>query len=381
MKILILHSSSDLYGAGKILLITVAAIQEAGHTPIVIVSEPGPLSDQLQQNNVDVKFIKLGILRRKYKSIPGIWNRIKTLYKAHRSIRKIIFEEEIDLLYSNTTAVLVGALVARSSGIRHIWHIHEIIQKPKILASFLGKIVNRYSHKVIVVSNAVLDHWKQWVNHEKITCIHNGINYSPYVSVSNESNTLKDHLLPENANLLVGMIGRVHHWKGQDYFLEIASHLLKMKFSVHFIMVGDVFPGNEYLYEKLNHIKEEKELKNHVTDLGYRTDIPALLQSFDLFVLPSVQPDPFPTVILEAMASAKMVAATAHGGALEMITDGADGVLIPWNNAEVAAEKISIYLQNPALRKAIGNAAQSKVMDHFSENAFKKRLMDVILNT
>jgi glycosyltransferase involved in cell wall biosynthesis len=51
------------------------------------------------------------------------------------------------------------------------------------------------------------------------------------------------------------MIGRVHHWKGQDYFLQIAGELIKTHPDLQFIMVGDAFPGNEYLYEEYQPFK------------------------------------------------------------------------------------------------------------------------------
>lgn len=376
MRVLLLHSSSDLYGAGKILLVVTEILQQAGHRPIVVLSGTGPLADALQAQGVQVHLIPLGILRRKYANLSGIWNRLQTLRKAYQSLKQLIQEEKIDLLYTNTTAVLVGAWVQRKLGIKHVWHIHEILPQAW-LSRFLGYWIQRTSDAVIVVSDAVAKHWQDYIQPEKIHRIYNGIDYTPYTTINN-SNPLRSQLLPAGKNLLVGMIGRVHHWKGQDYFLEIASHLNKQYPNLHFVMVGDAFPGNEYLYERLHQLKEANQLQKLVTDLGYRTDIPDILQALDVFILPSIAPDPFPTVLLEAMASGKPVVATAHGGATEMIEPNQSGMLIPWNDAATAANMMMSLLNDASTRTSMGQAARNRVIKTFSKEAFRIALLKTL---
>src|ERR1035437_9522331 len=103
MKILVLHGTSDLYGSGKILLTVVQALISNNHSVILLLSEEGPLSDAMKSSGVDVRIIRLGILRKKYFSLGGLFNRIKVLKQAYSSIKKIIQENKIDLVYSNTT--------------------------------------------------------------------------------------------------------------------------------------------------------------------------------------------------------------------------------------------------------------------------------------
>ena len=66
MRILFLHSSSDMYGASKILLIILEMLKKNGHKPLVVLSEDGLLSQALKKEHIEVRFIKLGIIRRKY---------------------------------------------------------------------------------------------------------------------------------------------------------------------------------------------------------------------------------------------------------------------------------------------------------------------------
>jgi glycosyltransferase involved in cell wall biosynthesis len=95
----------------------------------------------------------------------------------------------------------------------------------------------------------------------------------------------------------------------------------------------------------------------------------------DIFVLPSILPDPFPTVVLEAMAAGCAVVATNHGGATEMIESGKEGLLIPWNDAKAAATIMKPIIENAAQRKAMGAAAAKKVRAQFSVASFEKRML------
>ncbi len=375
MNILILHGSSDLYGASKILLVTVRTLIKKGHKPLIVLTENGPLADCLLDLGAEVMFIRLGILRRKYKSIPGIINRLQVIKQAYAEIKQLIVNRNIQLVYSNTTAVLAGAFAARSMGVKHVWHVHEIIEQPKWMYRFLGHMLNRYSYKVIVVSAAVQKSWSKYVLPEKIELIYNGINYNPYLLPSDK---LRKELSIDHDTVIIGMIGRVHYWKGQEYFLQIAAVIAKHYPKVHFVMIGDAFPGYEYLYEQLSTLIHQESIGHLVSDLGYRTDVAELLQGFDILVLPSTLPDPFPTVVLEAMASAKPVAATAHGGALEMVDDTITGSWIPVNDVSKAASVIGNLVGNKTLRIQMGEAARKKVLEQYSSEAFENKMLNVL---
>jgi len=96
----------------------------------------------------------------------------------------------------------------------------------------------------------------------------------------------------------------------------------------------------------------------------------------DLLVVSSIQPDSFPTVILEAMQYGLPVAATAQGGALEMVKENETGILIPLDNAAVAAEKINAILP-ASTRHQMGAAGKERVATYFSQATFEKNITAV----
>ncbi|MEX2511828.1 MAG: glycosyltransferase family 4 protein [Cyclobacteriaceae bacterium] len=373
-NILMLHGSSDLYGASKIFLVTAQLLKEEGHGVTVILSEDGPLVGALKDLGIHVKLLRLGIIRRKYFNLKGLLNRAKVMRNAIKTLKKLATEEGITHIYSNTAAVWVGAFVAKGLNLRHIWHLHEIILKPSWFGWAMGKMINRFAHKVIVVSEAVQNHWSRFVSEEKLALIYNGINYKPYLC--GHDHLRKTMGIPAEA-LVIGMIGRVNSWKGQEYFLEISEELNKKFLNLYFILVGDPYPGDERLYEGLELNILKKKFNHKIYNLGFRSDIPRVLATMDIFILPSILPDPFPTVVLEAMASQKPIVATAHGGALEMISDGVTGVHIPWNAPEEAARKMEPLVEDENFRLKMGIKAKESVLNNFSLPSFREKILTV----
>src|SRR5690606_7756114 len=367
-RILMLHSSSDLYGASNIFSINAMILKDIGHHVHVVQSEEGPLPVQLRNEGLPVSIIRLGILRRKYFSPGGLVNRIRVLKEAYKAVAKIVEEDQINHIYSNTTAVLVGAWIAGRQQIFHTWHIHAIIARPKWLAFLLGKIVARTSGQIIVVSEAVKSFWSRYISPEKLKVVYNGIDYGAYLEAEK---LLRKELAISDEYLLIGMVGRVSPWKGQSYFLDIAKELCRSYSHLVFIIVGDTFPGNEHLYDKMLEQVKRNGLENRVHTVGFRSDVPAILAALDVFVLPSTLPDPLPTVILEAMASGKPVVATAHGGAREMVSQNETGYLIPWDNAPEAANQMIPLIEEERLRTEMGKKGRERVLQHFSLESFR----------
>jgi len=98
---------------------------------------------------------------------------------------------------------------------------------------------------------------------------------------------------------------------------------------------------------------------------GYRSDAPALLRAFDLFVLPSRR-EGISNTILEAMATAKPVLATAVGGSPEIVVDGATGRLVPRGDAAAMADMLMAYADDPELAAAHGQAGLARIVERFS---------------
>ena len=380
MHILFLHSSSDLYGASKIFLQTAQILKAQGHTCHVVVSANGPLVDKLKQDNIPVTVINLGIIRRKYFTLLGILNRFSKWQKANDLLNKYIQQNNIELVYANTTAVLLGAYIAHKNKIKHVWHVHEIIEKPKFLFLAIQWIMKRYTSTIICVSKAVQNHWSKYAPSllSKMQVIYNGI--GP-VEKSTEASFRTQYQIPEDA-IVIGMAGRVHYWKGQQYFLQIAEQLLKPSTEsnqtkpLYFIITGDAFPGYEYLVAETNDFIKKNNLGGRIFYTGFEDKMDKFYSSIDLLILPSQLPDPLPTVVLEAMQYGIPVAATAQGGVLEMIAENETGIFIPINNVQAAADKI-FELIHSNHRNNMRMHSIERVEKYFSASSFENQITTI----
>jgi glycosyltransferase involved in cell wall biosynthesis len=95
-------------------------------------------------------------------------------------------------------------------------------------------------------------------------------------------------------------------------------------------------------------------------------------------LLPSLLPDPLPTVVLEAMAAGKPVIATRQGGALDMIKEGETGLFIPINHPKEATRIIRTLLNDTNQIQQMNLNARKRASDHFSLERFNTEISRII---
>jgi glycosyltransferase involved in cell wall biosynthesis len=381
MNILVLHVVSDMYGSSKVLLQAVQALKARGHKVCVVVSENGPLTDALALEGIETKIIRLGILRRRYFNFFGIINRALVLSRAFFALKKLCKQNQIDIIYTNTAPVIIGGILSKFSGIKNVWHLHEILEPSSFMHRFFGWLINATAQKVIVVSDAVYNNWAGPIDASKMVKVYNGFEASGVNDSANDnaSASLRDQLNLNDNTVLVGMVGRVNLIKGQFYFIQIAAAAKVAGLNCHFVMIGDAYKGYEYLYPQLESQIAELGLQNSITNLYYQPNAVSLIQQLDIFVLPSIKPDSFPVVILEAMAAGKPIIATNQGGAQEQIDDCVTGFLVPINDATIAAQKLGVLVNNPDMCTRMGQAGAKKLQEQFSLATFNKNIVDQIV--
>ena len=370
-NILYIHSGAELYGADQILLKIVTNIDKKKYRPIVLLPNDGPLVEMLKRNEIETRIIDYPIVRRKFFTPKGIISYIKGFKKSCKDIIEVVKQENIDIIHNNTIAVLEGAYIKKKTGKKLIIHIHEMIEKPKIVAKFLYKYSLKNADKVIVVSNAVKQHIESLVSNKKknIEVLHNGIEIDLF-SKNNDYKSLYDEFCIPRDSIVVGMIGRINAIKGQNDFVNAMSKIIKEKNNVYGLIVGDAFPGQEWRVDELNKTIEELNLKEKIIYTGFRKDIKEIQNLLDIYVLPSIKKDSFPTVVLEAMASSSPIVAYRCGGVEEMVKDNENGYLIEIGNKEELSNKIQFLINNKEIRKKMSEKSFEIVNKEFTIDRF-----------
>lgn len=176
--------------------------------------------------------------------------------------------------------------------------------------------------------------------------------------------------------LLIGLVGRLQPWKGQDRLVRSAALLRQRGHEVHVLLVGgdswELAP--EYATE-LPRLIAELGMDEHVTMTGEVADAGPYIELMDVLVNAS-DPEPFGIVLLEAMAREVAVVAVDRGGPREIIQDGLSGVLARSGEPSALADAIEPLLASTELRARIAAAGYERFLAEFTEEAMCRRFAD-----
>ena len=373
-KILLLHSSNDMYGASRIVLQVIDILIKAKYEVHIILPYNGVLNKIITDKGASCSTYNLGVFRKKYLNLKGLYNRFLKIKKAKNHISNYIDKHHIDLLYTSTSVIISGGLAAKKKGIPNICHIHEIPSGNKLYEIFIGFFMRYFSTKIIVVSNSVAKHWRSYLKKHQLFKVYNGIIF-PLIKTLNNTKRKTDQ------NITVTSIGRLVPGKGHKYFVEVAKELLKLNNQYKFLIVGDTFTGYESYEEELKKLVTQNDLNQTIHFLGYRTDIEAILSKSDLVFHSSIAPDSLPTVLFEAIKMRVPVAATELAGAVEILDNGNCGLFVPHSNPKKAADMINNYYKDDKLKTSNTKKAIEHSNKHFSPSQFNKNILNLFKTT
>lgn len=270
--------------------------------------------------------------------------------------------------HSSNDGWLAG-LAARLAGARLIRSRHIEVDYPSRLWS--GFAFRTLPHHVITTSQRIADRLvaELGVPRERVSCVATGVDLERFDPATKA--TLRRELGLADDVALVGMISVLRSWKGHATLLEAAKLLLADgKRKVHIAIAGEgtmrvVLPDQI----------QQAGLADHVTLLGHRTDVPNILASLDVLVLPSYAHEGIPQIILQAQAMARPLVATRIGGIPEVVEDGVTGLLVEPRDAGALAAKIRAIMDDPALAQRLGSAGRKQIETRYSLDAMGARLL------
>lgn len=368
-KIAFFHQSAELYGSDRVLLDLVRGLDTRRFQPIVLLPGDGPLAGYLAEAGVRVHIIPMLTVNRGMMSLRGIaglpFRLLRTLYFTS----KVLNDENVDIVHSNTLAVLSGALWAKLQRKPHLWHVHEIIVRPRLVSLIYAYLLAWLSDCIVCNSeasrNALVTRNPALGDRSKVVL--NGIGLPLAEPSMNVVDLLRNEYAPEPGTILVALVGRINRWKGQPLLVEAAGRLWQEGYHhVRYLIVGDTPLGQEHFAESLRQTIADSPACSHIHLLGFRDDVPVVWKACDIAVIPSTEPEPFGMVSIEAMALHKPVLAAGHGGLAEIVEDGVSGLLFRPNDVDDLVAKLRSLIDDPQSRRRLGEAACRRVTQHFS---------------
>src|ERR1043166_3577713 len=198
----------------------------------------------------------------------------------------------------------------------------------------------------------------------KIHRIYNGIDLERFPS---SASTERGGYSSPKATPRIVSVGRLVAFKGFDDLINACGELSRRKIDFVCDIIGDG-PLRETLQAKVRQL----DLASRVNLLGSLSQDAVLkkLEAADIFALASTTDaqgatDVFPTVILEAMASARPVVSTRLAGIPELVVDGQTGTLVAPGDSNALAQALEQFLRDPELRLRFGKAGRARIEQHF----------------
>ncbi len=305
----------------------------------------------------DVTVIEIG---KKDGKDPGAYGRV---WRALRELRPAI-------VHTRNLPALDMLAVAKAAGVRRLVHgehgldvveLDGANRKYNALRRLSRLVVDRY----VTVSQELAGWLKRdiGVPEGRVTPIYNGVDTARFYPPQSHGRVLPEGFAPPGS-FVVGTIGRLEQVKDQPTLVAAFCRLLAerpdLRDRLRLAVVGD--GGLRGEIERMLAAQGASEL---VWLPGYRSDAAELMRSFDAFVLPS-QREGISNTILEAMATARPVIATAVGGSPEIVVDGVTGFLVPRGDAGAMAARLQDYVDQPGLAAAHGQAGLARVQESFS---------------
>lgn len=283
--------------------------------------------------------------------------------------------EQPDIVHVNDLYDFLPAIAARLRSIPVVYHLRMI--KPGLLKRTFAWLVPMVAPVSISVSDAVRrNYFPIRISNHRAEVVHDLGNASlrERTDVDFRTAAHRPSGLPEGGRLVL-MVGRVEPWKGQHVFLEAIRRLPAEVRERHvFAIVGGSVPRSETYFDVI--ASDAKTLGIHM--LGQRNDVPQLMLAADISVHCSVEPDPFPGVVVESLLAGAATIGADAGGVPELI-DGPDvGILVPPEDPSALECELRTLLTAPVSpRERFGWRARRRAFDLVEPRRIDQQIADI----
>lgn len=362
----LLHITGDsrFGGAGRI-IVRLGETAKAQGWKVDVLTTDAVFEEVLNHHGLGV--VNLDVIRRE---IRPFWDFVGLI-----RLCSFLRNERYEIVHTHTSkAGFVGRIAARLAGVPVIVHtlhgfaFHErSVFCARLFYSALERIAARSCDRIVSVSEFHRD-WAldlRICDSSKIYTISNGIADLP--ECRTPPSEIRRRLDVRNGDLFILTMSRLAPDKGLRYLLDAAALLLKHTFSFRIIIAGDG-PARKLLEE----CSRQLRVTDHVTFLGFRTDISDLLAAADLVVLPSLR-EGLSITLLEAMAAGKSIVATNIGSHRELAAQAEMAYLVPPADAPALCEAILRVAHDRALMTQLGRAARHLFETRYTEERMLTR--------
>ena len=286
------------------------------------------------------------------------------LFSLHK-IHKFIVKNRIQLIHAHNAAPLIyagfGRLFLKKRPLILYTEHNQIYSASNLSRRKFKYYINYADHIVAISRNLQNELEKTYKVRCPITLIYNGIDGTRFLDTS--LSTVRRELGIAEEKTVFGCGVVLSTQKGLEFLLN-AVYLVKDQIKdAQFVIAGD-----GPLREQLEMQVKELQIADFVQFIGYRSDMPAVIQALDVYILPSLW-EGLPLALIEAMAMGKPIICTSVGGNPEIVLDGENGLVVHPGKPVPLSEAILKLSCSAAERNRISLNNRSRFEEHFSQAA------------
>ncbi|MDQ9170794.1 glycosyltransferase [Oxalobacteraceae bacterium R-40] len=262
-------------------------------------------------------------------------------------------------LHSRRGADLWGAVAARMAGVPCI--LSRRVDNPE--ARWLVALKYRLYDHVITISEGIREVLlEEGVTPQKVSCVRSAVDATPYLNAVDPAAFRQEFGLPGNA-MVIGMVAQLIQRKGHRYLLEAVQALRHDYPDLRIVLFGQ-----GPLLGELENAVAVSGLSDIVRFAGFRKDLPAWLGGLDILAHPADM-EGLGVSLLQASAAAVPIVASRAGGMPEAVLDGVTGLIIPPGDVAALTSALRRLLDDPGLRRRMGEAGRARILNEFSIDA------------
>lgn len=374
MKIVFVESYPQVvYGQQRTLLSLLETARKAGHHSLVACTAEGPFVNAVREAGEETVILPYpshlatyggAIYRYGWRRKAGMaWQLVGYV----RQLRQWLKAQRPSVVFCNDMrGLLTMGVAARMAGIPVI--IWDKLDKPHGILDWFQLPLTQLN---IIISDAVRVKYpkqqQRWFQ-KRIHKVHEGVDlerYSAHISVREPLGLTNDHIV-------LAMVGSISERKGQDRLMRLIPQLAEYYPQLRVLLVGDPDESaRDYFMDLPN--------RDHpnVMHVGFRDDIPAVMQSIDSLLILSRQ-EGMGMVIVEAMAAGKPVIGTRAGGIPEVVVDGETGLLVEGDDDDALLEAIATLCDDAVARRRMGEAGRARAEAHFDRPKQHARVIELM---
>ena len=379
MKILFYNHTGQVSGAERVLMMILKGLDRDQYQPVVICPRASRMMELASSAQVETRALDQLEARFTWR-IDRLAKYLLSFARVIARGRSLVKTEKPAFVHANSIrAGLVMSAATIGMDVPVIWHAHDILPLHPLSTLVRLFALSSSRNHILAVSHAVAKGFRglllrPFKRRIPITVIHNSVDPDRFQPDATLRGQVRAGLGLANVQPVVGSVGQLTKRKGQLELIRAFASVVRKVPTAMLLIVGEVvFSHDEEYAQSLRDTVAALGLTDQVKFLGPRSDVPGLLQAFDVLVVNSHQ-EPFALTVLEGLASGIAVLATAVGGTPEMVQHQANGWLVESGDGEQLSTGIVTLLNNSVLRAELGAAARQDAVARYSPARFLAEL-------